>query len=235
MENKDDPALQVLKVSTLGTAMYGLYMAYALHLQNEIQKEHDKLPAFNTTDLETAYLMFVLSDSNNTTMTRNALLMILKEQYGVVLDKPLPTFDNALTANWHSYRRLIQDVHTLFTKPPQDRAIFSTRLLTLFCEPPPQKAKGANAHDKRKYDFKAYVAARMSATLDARLGDAAYNANDHLKKEDNAQVEKDRALNIWQQCIRSGAINDTNVLTKTDKPQPPPNFHVFEIITNNCK
>jgi hypothetical protein len=230
MDNNMTPAaLHLLKVSTFGTALYGFYMAYALHQKKEIQKKYIALPTFPQTDFERAYLTFLMSGNGDTLVIKHSLESTLRRRYGVRLDQPLkPFIHDESNQNWHDYRALIHRVWNTFQTPfgTQDKTTFCKTLLSLFTARP----ETSRSIKSVRTDFKAYIEECMCITLNNKLGDAAFNANEDLKARNPQKNEAERAQILWNQCVASGSLNDEEATGNS----PTQAFHVFHVIQTNC-
>jgi hypothetical protein len=231
--NMTPAALHLLKVSTFGTALYGFYMAYALHQKKEIQKKYIALPTFPQTDFERAYLTFLMSGNGEILFIRNMIASTLKDKYGVVVHRQLK---NCQVSNenkhWRKFRALMERVWAMLDETSMNKHTFCSSFFAVFSERPALAPPASAARAKmRTSDFQDYMTRCMCLTLDSAIETAAINAKRELtsKKDSLPRTDVDISRVIWQQCVDSGSLNDESVIT-TSEQTPQAEFHVYKII-----
>jgi hypothetical protein len=228
----NNKTVQLLKVGTLGTALYGLYLGYVSQLNSHVEGQWATLHKFEMTPLEREYLLYIMIPNNVKTLQleiKNAL----KVKYGIDPDASLPSLPLEMD-KWTDYRQIIDQTIALLHEPTNhssdslllhgntmDSMAFFKRCVATF-HITNESIIDLHAEESIN-DIKAHVLANMSHTLNADLIVAVGNINRDLKKKMDASGDNhnntsiQRTIKIIEQAITAGVLNIREVIAFKDK------------------
>lgn len=214
---REKPARLLLKAGTLGTALYGVYRAYAYHATQNVAQKWRLLAPPRPIPLEHAFLLYLFTPHSTQTL-RASIQNTLKKMYcmDVTLKRNALPEGNLVWANYAIYMDAIQKLllqqHDHSTQSNSLR--FVEACLALFPYPSDHEEQGL-PHDSADNNIEAYLLYAMKHTLDHCILAAVLSANQELKRKGmrgngRAALTMDAhtsAVHIVGQCVELELMN----------------------------
>jgi hypothetical protein len=226
---------QLLKTGTIGTTLYGLYLAYMSRVRASIEGDWALAGKIQGSALEKHYLSFLMDPSQQEPL-RLKLLHILESDYGISHSVRLDSLPRDAIA-WSSYHKLIKNAISLLGSTSEQRAdslSFVKRCVELFCQQLGRTRNGKQAHENIT-EINTYIETGLKTCMDYQLQCAVASEYETLKDRHQRSHNSALYFQILQKCFAAGVMNDTNMVREyADKPldSKDPVAHVILVIRN---